>query len=437
MPHAPTSARPRLGSVAVLVALLLVALFGVLAIALDGGLLQDNRRRVQAAADAAALAAATELYKSGPAIAASNDTTLDPGGRGAAAARSWAAANGFPDDGTTSSVVVNIPPAGGAFAGKAGYAEVTITYHQPRYFSGVWGGATLPVSARAVARGRWGGTGTGILILDPSAKDALDASGTGGVTVTGGASVIVDSGNGEAARATGGGALTAPDFEITGGYTGWLGGAVHTGVPPTPDPLRYLPAPAVPPDGMMTVLSLGNGNKRYTLTPGRYTNLPTFTSGDEVVFEQASCNGNGGVFYIDGGGFKSTGATIKMDPYTSGGILIYNSPRNSANSEEIHISGNASGSVDLSPLTAGPYAGLLLWQDRASNVPLAIAGSGAFRLEGTFYAANAQLQITGNGAATIGSQYISRTLSLSGNGAITIDYKDTGTARQREVLLVE
>src|SRR5438105_3389553 len=52
----------RPGKVVVLVALLLTGLVGVAAIAVDGGLLQDERRRAQAAADAAAMAAAEDLY---------------------------------------------------------------------------------------------------------------------------------------------------------------------------------------------------------------------------------------------------------------------------------------------------------------------------------------------------------------------------------------
>ena len=52
----------RRGTVAVLVAVCLIPVLGVVAIALDGGLLQHNRRAVQAAADAAALAAASDLY---------------------------------------------------------------------------------------------------------------------------------------------------------------------------------------------------------------------------------------------------------------------------------------------------------------------------------------------------------------------------------------
>jgi hypothetical protein len=66
-----------------------------------------------------------------------------------------------------------------------------------------------------------------------------------------------------------------------------------------------------------------------------------------------------------------------------------------------------------------------------------LQGNGSFNLTGTFYAANALLKVSGGGTATIGSQYISRTLSMSGNGTVTINYTDKGTARLREVTLVE
>jgi Putative Flp pilus-assembly TadE/G-like len=425
----------RRGAVAVLVALLLTGLVGLVAIAVEGGLLLDRDRQVQGAADAAALAAATELFVNYPAIEASNFTTYDPQGAAVAAALASAQANGFSSD--TSTVTVNIPPKSGPFTGKVAYAEVILTYYQPRFFSQIWGSTPTAVVARAVGRGRWAGSKEGILVLDPSAKYSLNASGTGGVTVTGGANVIVDSSNASAAAATGGGAVTAPDFEITGGYVGTLNGIIHTGVPPSPDPLRYLPVPTMPPNGMMTTVSLGSGNKQYTLTPGTYSNLPTFNQGDVVILQQASANNANGIFYLNGTSFTSNGANIQMDTSTTGGVMIYNNPTSSSNSQGIAIQGNSSGTVNLSALTAGPYTGLLLWQNRTASQQLSIAGSGNFTLEGTFYAANALLKITGGGNATIGSQYISRTLYLGGNGNVTINYTDNGTARLREVMLVE
>jgi hypothetical protein len=439
MPTLRISARARRrGLVAILVALILTGLLGVVAISLDGGMMQDNRRRVQAAADAAVMAAAGQLYANYPAILASNSTITDPGGYAVAAAMASAAANGYNNDGTQSTVTVNIPPKSGPFTGAVGHVEVIITFNQPRYFSTIWGDSPLPIKARAVARGRWIGSNDGIICLDPSVQDALNAGGNGTLTVNGGAHVIVDSSDpASAARATGGGLFSAGEFDITGGANGIFGGTVITGVPPTPDPLAYLPAPAVPPPGTMTTTPLGQGNKMYTLSPGLYSNLPNFTQGDIVMLQQASANNNGGIFYINQGGFTSTGASVIMDPTTSGGIMIYNNPANNANNQGISISGNSSGTVNLSALTSGPYQGILFWQARTASQQMSLTGGGSFSLTGTFYAANASLAVAGSGAAVIGSQYISRTVTFTGGGNTVIDYTDKGTAKMRDIRLVE
>src|SRR6185369_11218739 len=128
-------------------------------------------------------------------------------------------------------VDVRIPPTTGPFTGRIGYAEVVITYKQPRYFSTIWGTSATPIVARAVAYGFWGGTGDGCIVLDPTVKDALDSSGSGSTIITGGGRFIVDSNNSEAARVTGGGKLAAAGFQITGknpGYVGPLTGSVVT-----------------------------------------------------------------------------------------------------------------------------------------------------------------------------------------------------------------
>lgn len=435
--HAFAISRTRHGAVAILVAVLLTVVIGILAISMDGGLLLDNRRKVQGACDAAALAAGAALFANYPQIATGGFGSCDPNGAGAVAALASAASNGFTNQDGRSTVEVHIPPITGPFRDKAGYAEVTIAYEQPRYFSRIWGSAPTTVVARAVARARWGGTNIGVLVMDPTSKDALNASGTGSITVTGGtagspgAAVIVNSDNTTAAAATGGGGITAAAFEITGGYTGALHGPVETNVPPSADPLRYLPQPSKGSAGVMSVQAIGKGNKRYRLSPGFYTNLPTFNVGDEVILQQ------GGIIHVAGGGFKSTGASITMDPNSAGGVMIYNDPSGSAQSEQLQISGNSAGTVNLSALTSGPYAGILLWQNRTATQALSVSGGGNFRLRGTFYAANAALTVTGNGDAIIGSQYISRMLNLGGGGNTLIQYTDSGTARLREVLLVE
>src|SRR6185437_17046795 len=99
------SRRIRRGTVAVLTALCLVAVMGFAALAIDAGLLHNDRRSAQAAADAAAMAGASSLFAN-----YRTNQGADPTGSAAAKALAAAAANGFNNDGTTNTVVVNIPP---------------------------------------------------------------------------------------------------------------------------------------------------------------------------------------------------------------------------------------------------------------------------------------------------------------------------------------
>jgi hypothetical protein len=456
MTRNPTPSRPaRRGVVAVLVAISLVMLVGFAAIAVDGGLLYLHLRKARSGADASAMAAACELFRHYPAYQG-----RDTDGSAEAAARAVASANGYANDGTNSTVVVNIPPQSGIYAGKDSYAEVIITYNVQRAFSRIWGADPIPVRARAVSRGAWVPSKTGVLILDYDDKAALSDQGNGAFTETGGF-VVVNSNNPSAVVTSGNGIIKAQQFYITGGetlngggnlVTQPVAGQVFTGTHPTPDPYAYLPQPTMPPAGTMTQTSIGNGNFQYVLTPGSYTNLPTFNTGDVVILQQASANSAGGIFYINGGGFKSTGATITMDPNTSGGVMLYNAPASSASSEKLQITGNAAGTVNLSGLTTGPYAGMVLWQDRNSSVDMLVEGNGSFTINGTFYAASALLSVAGNGATTgsyvddsgstvtggsrIGSNYVSKDLAISGNGNVNVNYPGT-KANTRILTLVE
>src|SRR3954463_5841284 len=107
----------RKGVVAVFVAFTLTGLMGVVALPVDGGMLHLQLRKSRATADAAAMAAACELFRYYP-----TDQGADSHGYARTAALNVAKSNGYTNDGQTSTVVVNIPPASGAYAGKAGYA---------------------------------------------------------------------------------------------------------------------------------------------------------------------------------------------------------------------------------------------------------------------------------------------------------------------------
>src|SRR5688500_16690499 len=97
--------RRRRGIVLVLVAVCLAVILAFVAIAIDGGNLLEQRRRVQATADAAALAAAEDLFRKYP-----RDEGIDVTGSAAAWATSIAAANGFNNDGVKSVVSVRTSP---------------------------------------------------------------------------------------------------------------------------------------------------------------------------------------------------------------------------------------------------------------------------------------------------------------------------------------
>lgn len=413
------AARP--GKVAVIVALSLTTLLGMSAFALDGGTLMAERRHAQATADAAALAGAITLFKAYPTAKGVDSGTAK------ASALAVAASNGYANDGLNSQVTVNIPPTSGRFVGKPGYIEVIAQYNQPRGFSAIWSSSRIPVRARAVARGLWIPPAFGILTLSPTASPATNANGNGLVTVNGGG-VITDSSDSGGLRVTGGGSMVATNFDVAGSsYTGSNFSTSPTvNVPPTPDPLRSLPYPPLPAAGTLTKTTV-SGTNYYTVTPGLFGKgvLPNFGGGnnpDVVTFKP-------GIYYLQEG-LTSTGATI-----TGNGVMFFNAPSSNAASQGISISG---GTVTLTPMTTGTWAGITFFQRRDATQAISISGGGTFNIDGTFYAAGAEMKITGSsGTAKIGSQYISNTLTLGGNGNIVINAASTNKANQRLIDLVE
>ncbi len=416
----------RRGAVAVLVAVCLTVLLACVAIAVDGGLLLEQSRHAQATADTAALAAAEDLFRNYP-----TNHGVDANSSARNRALAIAAGNGYTNNGTNSVVTVRISPekyAGGPNKDTvlpAGYAEVSVQYNQPRYFSGVIGSGTIPVRSRAVARGRWVPSAIGIHVLDMSAKASLTGVGGGTMTITGGASVIVNSSDPEAAVSISG-SLAASRFDITGGSTG--GGFIGTmnyGIPPQPDPLRYLP---VPDPSTLTVqsnhkLTISN-NAPKTLSPGIYKGGISISGNGNITLEP-------GIYYMQGGGFSVSGG----GSISGSGVMFYLDPNGP--SDNLTITGNNGVTINLTPPSSGPYKGITLFQKRTADNPVNVSGNGTFNIKGTFYAANAQVMVGGNGDSNIGSQYVSRYLAVTGTGNFKCDYDPNQVAPDRILGLVE
>src|SRR5262249_357650 len=141
-----------------------------------------------------------------------------------------------------------------------------------------------------------------------------------------------------------------------------------------------------------------------TLNPGLYI-------GGISIAGQANVTLNPGIYYMQGGGFSISGQAN----VTGSGVMIYNDGGGS-----LSITGQ--GAITLSPTTSGPYTGLTLFQNQSSGRTVQVTGNGSMNISGSFYAASAPLDITGNGNnQDIGSLYISKDLTLTGNGTINVN----------------
>jgi hypothetical protein len=415
--------RRRHGAAAAQVAVCLTVLLAVMAVALDGGMLYAERRHAQEVADAAALAAAADLFQHyWP------NAGTDPNGTAVASALSTAAANGYSNDGTSSTVTVNLPPKSGLFVGKAGYVEVLVQGNQSRSFSGLWGSSSLPVTARAVARGFLAPSGVGLLVLGPSGT-TVALKGNATVNIQNG-SVIVDSvgpnvfsfsgnSNNTNVTATEFGLVSSPgNLGASTDYFKGPGGAAPTlnfNQPATPDPLANLPVPAVP----ASVQSTGNLtiNSNTTLSPGLY-------QGDITIKGNANVTMSPGIYYVQGG--FTTGGTGAL---TANGVFLYAT-------QAINLAGT--GAVTWTPMSSGIYSGLSIFQSRTSTAGVTLVGNSGWNLQGTVYAPNALATLSGTSSSAVqGSQVIANTVSLNGNVTFNINGSGTKTATQRQFQLVE
>ena len=403
------------GTVTVLVAITLTGILGAVAIALDGGLMLDNRRRVQAAADAAALAAASDLFtnytsnggydigsgglitnESGVVTATSPSGTT---GTAALSAKATALANV-----SNATVTVNIPPTNSvSYNGKVGYAEVIVTSTQTRGFSAIFGSGALSVSAHAVACGGVGDVG--IMCLDDVVTETAQICGK--VNILNGGQIYINSkgtvtntefGNSAgtsivlsgATLTTGGINLYSTSlFDNVGGtstitYTN--GGSLKTFLPQLTDPLASIaePTPAGTTYGTTSGYTVSTST---TLQPGQYP------GGIQVTGTSISVSMAGGIYYMGtgtgsgSGSFSvSSGATL-----TGTGVMFYN-----------QLGDNFSpfaGVVSISPPTTGTYRGISFWQPRADPMEIHISGSANVSMTGTWYNVGAS---TGSNSYTTG-----------------------------------
>ncbi len=400
------------GQVLVLIMILIVALVGMVGVAVDGGRWYAARRSAQNGADNAALAAA---------LAYCFDEDEN------AAALASALSNGFNNDGITNTVEINHPPLTGPNMVDDGYIEVVINSKVEGSFTKIIFAGDVDIPARAVGFCVQGGGqlagGNGILVLDSDNTCAFNAIGNGSITVHNGG-IMVNSNNGtRAACATGNAVVNADAISVVGGVR-TTGNAdfnptPSTGAPVMPDPLNTLAAPPKP-GGACLNYSI-SANDTATIDPGKYCSISATANAVLTL--------NPGVYYIDDGNFSASGNAS----LTANEVMIY------LEDGDFSLSGN--GNFNISAPTSGDYQGMMLFMAQANVSTISITGNGMVTTTGTIYGALATANVSGNGSNTvINSQLIANMVNVSGNGDLTLNYnseQNYGGAGDSIISLVE
>lgn len=373
----------RPGQILVLASISIIALLGMVGLAIDGGYLVTVRRHMQTTADAAAVAAANVMQGS-------------ESGRYQEAATDVTAINGFTNGQKGVTVIVSSPPTTGAYTGLQNYVQVNVAQAVPTYFLRVIGFTTIAVGARAVA-----GTINGpacLYALDPSASGAIALNGN--FTVTAACGVLADSDSSSALTASGNGVVTASSLGMVGNYLA-NGNVSFTPAPsihvaPSPDPLAALQAPSVP----TCTQAASNKTGSYTVTgnnsivsvpPGVYSSGISIGGNTSTVTFSAGTCGNGIVLNGNNGS-----VTFNPGQYQSGG----------GTGSAITISGNAAASFTAGSYTfCGPVS--ITGNNAVTFSPglyyggINISGNATINFNpGTYILAGGGLSVTGNSSLT-------------------------------------
>jgi Flp pilus assembly protein TadG len=405
------------GQALILFAILMLALLFAVGLAIDAGQLYSAKRTEQEAADAAAFAGAVVLYQGGT------------GAQARAAAITDALINGYVDGVNNTTVVVNHPPSSGAYAGNNRHIEVTIT-RQVQTSLVPAQAAFNPVRARGVAGAEALNSGYAIMALDRgNTCGAFNASPNadvhlqgGGILVNSGSACAADNDQNNPARFD----IESPyGLDVHGQATGhWadIGIPVNSGYPQVADPFAGFPRPDPDALGLPTCPSLASCQDVLgRQNPGVYT-VTLGGAGNTNLFL------NPGVYILTAGVNTAGNADVNGT-----NVFLFNTystypaaPGGSPSCTMVDMVGNSR--MELTAMTTGTWANMLVYQDSACTTNVQIRGNGVFDGTGSIYVPNGPFVFDGNNATLHGSQLIAQTVNAQ-NGNITIDYDPNVTAQ--------
>jgi hypothetical protein len=393
-----TRSRTERGQALIIIVFAIIALFGMTALAVDGGNAYADRRRAQNAADTAALSGALARIKGDDWVGASVST---------------AAENGYNNDGSSNAVQVFSPPISGPNSGDIEYIQVRITSHIRTFFASIVGMRQITNVVEAVSRTKtpeytqmFGGAL--VVSLAPTSdcmvNRALWIHGEATLDLAGGG-VFSNSNNDKCALITeGSGSIRIKDGQVSLVGQPYIQkpklitpyppstGAVQLPYPPP----YFMPkvgcsrAAVVSPDG--SSMSSGSWDEEFppkgvhSLGPGTYCLNADFVLNAGELLEGHS-------------------VTFKMEH------------------GDIHFNGDAD--FKLSAPTGGDNAGLLIYVPIENKSRIALNGGADARLVGTILAPGSFIRLNGSDNSTgWRSQIIGYTVEVTGNSKIVLVYKD-------------
>jgi Flp pilus assembly protein TadG len=394
------------GAVAILVAVMSVALFGIAALVVDLGQARVVRREAQAASDSSALAAGNALYLAG------TSTADIPGAITAAkeyAAHNYQVAAGDWSSCTDTAALAYPAPDTECISFDDAVQPSKVRVVAPvrgvnLVFGSIFGITNVDISAQAQASIRLGGVADcGLCVVGEAYHDFQN----GDAYISGGDVAI----NGDVNIQNNGLVSTDGIISVEGTASGPLDGYTPdplTGQPPVLDPLANYPLPKD-----FSALTAKTNPCAATGGPGVYGSFN---------FPNGTCTLQPGLYVITGkwsfGGTSALNATSGVTLYFTCGTTTL--PRECTKPGEaggwLDAAGN--GNLSITAPSSGALQGLAIAYDRLNTSEIQLSGNGTGTLVGTVYALSANMRYDGNGCAhTNQSLIITGDLEFNGSPA--------------------
>jgi Flp pilus assembly protein TadG len=411
------------GNALIVCAATLPLVIGSAAIGVDTIQVSLAKRQLQRAADSAAIAGAYAKHAAQDVNTAVNhDLNLN-------------------NDLSVSSTVIQNAPTVGPYAGNQYAVRVVLTAQRSVPFISFFTGSSMTVTTEATAMSVYQGQYCMVSLENGNVASAIDIDGNS--TVNLGCGMISNSTSTTAVTADGSSSVTASPVAAVGGVptsSSYASGTVRLPYSPAQtDPFAGLPTPVVPggcsnnalraqPQDDFAITGSTNAQNGY-ISPGVYCYRGMDIKGDVVLPPDSIIYLNGGTMDVNSGAHLSgtrvtiifTSATAATDPDSIAGINV-----------------NGGAELDLSAPDSGPYAGVIMYQDRRAEYGTStVNGNSDSFLRGAIYFPNRQLRFNGTaGMSTECVQLVARRLSFGGNASINNNCPSGGGAQAFQATFV-